>query len=203
MKRASKQLNEENRSHAKKCATSLDEKIIVIDTRPQEIFKKMHLKNAINLMNDKKFETWLGSIVNPGEKFYLIAENDAQLDVLITRIAKIGYENQIELAFVLEFGEAQMEVFDTEKLKENESAYTIVDIRNSSEIKNNRIFKDAIHIPLHELRERTNEIPVHKPIVVHCAGGYRSAAGSSILRSKINGSSEVFDLSEAVKEFKK
>ena len=187
----------------KKCATSLDENIIVIDTRPQEIFKKMHLKNAINLMNDKKFETWLGSIVNPGEKFYLIAENDAQLDVLIARIAKIGYENQIELAFVLEFGEAQMEVFDTEKLKEDESAYTIVDIRNSSEIKNNRIFKDAIHIPLHELRERTNEIPVHKPIVVHCAGGYRSAAGSSILRSKINGSSEVFDLSEAVKEFKK
>ena len=96
-----------------------------------------------------------------------------------------------------------MEVFDTEKLKEDESAYTIVDIRNSSEIKNNRIFKDAIHIPLHELRERTNEIPVHKPIVVNCAGGYRSAAGSSILRSKINGSSEVFDLSEAVKEFKK
>jgi len=187
----------------KKGASDFEKSISAVDTRPQEMFKKMHLKNAINLMNDKKFETWLGSIVNPGEKFYLIAENDDQLDILIGRIAKIGYENQIEMAFVLEFGEAQMMVFESEKLKEDESAFTIVDIRNSSEIKNNRIFKNAIHIPLHELRERTNEIPVHKPIVVHCAGGYRSAAGSSILKSKIKGSSEVFDLSEAVKEFKK
>jgi rhodanese-related sulfurtransferase len=56
---------------------------------------------------------------------------------------------------------------------------------------------------LHELRERTNEIPVHKPIVVHCAGGYRSATGSSIIKSKLNDTSQVFDLGEAVKQFQK
>jgi rhodanese-related sulfurtransferase len=44
---------------------------------------------------------------------------------------------------------------------------------------------------------------VHKPIVVHCAGGYRSAAGSSIIKSKLNGTSQVYDLSEAVKQFQK
>jgi rhodanese-related sulfurtransferase len=54
---------------------------------------------------------------------------------------------------------------------------------------------------LHELRERTNEIPFHKPIVVHCAGGYRSAAGSSIIKSQLNSSLQVYDLSEAVKQF--
>jgi len=36
---------------------------------------------------------------------------------------------------------------------------------------------------------------------VHCAGGYRSAAGSSIIKSKIMDKVKVFDLSEAVKEF--
>ncbi|MND00724.1 hypothetical protein D3C83_194420 [compost metagenome] len=68
-------------------------------------------------------------------------------------------------------------------------------------MKAKKIFADSIHIPLHELRERTNEIPLGKPIVVHCAAGYRSAAGSSILRSKMNGSAEIFDLSEDVKKF--
>ncbi len=184
-------------------ANSLNPDILTIDTRPQEQFKKSHLKNAINLMNDTKFETWLGSIVNPDEPFYLIAENDMELNLLLERIAKIGYEKQIALAFVMEFGNTEMNLFDSDNLKDNQDAFTIVDIRNHSEVQTNKIFANAIHIPLHELRERTNEIPVHKPIVVHCAGGYRSAAGSSIIKSKLNGTSQVYDLSVAVKHFLK
>ena len=148
-----------------------------------------------------KFETWLGSIVNPDEQFYLIAENETVLNQLIERTAKIGYEKQIALAFVMDYGNTEMKLFNSEELKTNQDAYTIIDIRNHSEVKTNKIFANAIHIPLHELRERTNEIPVHKPIVVHCAGGYRSAAGSSIIKSKLNGTSQVYDLSEAVKQF--
>lgn len=181
----------------------LNPEILIIDTRPQEDFKKSHLKNAINLMNDTKFETWLGSVVNPGEPFYLIAENEAMLDQLIARIAKIGYENQIALAFVSSFGNAEMKPFDSNALRNDEDAFTLVDIRNTSEVKTQKLFKNAIHIPLHELRERTNEIPKHKPIVVHCAGGYRSAAGSSLLKSTLNGGVPVFDLSEDVKTFQK
>lgn len=185
----------------KSCANSLNPGILVIDTRPQEQFKRSHLKGAINLMNDTKFETWLGSIVNPGEKFYLVAESEAILDQLIGRIAKIGYEDQVALAFVGEFGDDTMRFFDSEEIKNNAKAFTIVDIRNDSEVKNNKIFPNAIHIPLYELRERAGEIPLDKPIVVHCAGGYRSAAGSAILKARLKGVAEVFDLSEAVKKF--
>jgi predicted protein tyrosine phosphatase len=38
-------------------------------------------------------------------------------------------------------------------------------------------------------------------VVIHCAGGYRSAAGSSIVAAAIGRSVEVFDLSDAVKSF--
>ena len=185
------------------CANSLNPDVLIIDTRPQEQFKKAHLRNAINLMNDTKFETWLGSIVNPDEQFYLISENETILSELIERTAKIGYEKQISLAFVMDYGNTSTQLFDSEELKTNQDAFTIIDIRNHSEVKTNKIFANAIHIPLHELRERTNEIPLSKPIVVHCAGGYRSAAGSSIIKSKFTGTSQVFDLSEAVKQFQK
>lgn len=180
---------------------SFDPAALVIDTRPQDQFKKAHIKNAYNLMNDSKFETWLGSIVAPGEAFYLIASNELELNKLISRIAKIGYENQITLAFTLESGNSSFNFFDSSALQKNERAYTIIDIRNPAEVKLKPIFENALHIPLYELRERTNEIPLHKPILVHCAGGFRSAAGSSIIKSLIDAQTEVYDLSTDVKNF--
>ncbi len=179
----------------------LDTSIAIIDSRPQQEFKKGHLKNAINLMRDTGFETWLGSIVAPEEKFYLVAENETVLNELIGRIAKIGYENQIQLAIAGDIGNIVTANFDSTELRENEEAFTIVDIRNPSEIQAKKIFQRTIEIPLYELRERTDEIPLNKPIVVHCEAGFRSAAGSSIIKSKVNGTAQVFDLSEAVKTF--
>ena len=75
-----------------------------------------------------------------------------------------------------------------------------MDIRNQSETKAEPLFAGALNIPLPELRERATEIPTGKPVVVHCAGGYRSAAGSSIVAPELPGT-EVFDLGEAVKSF--
>ena len=179
----------------------LNPSIVIIDSRSQQQFNNGHLKNAINLMRDNSFETWLGSIVAPGEEFYLVAENEIVLNELIARIAKIGYEGQIKLAIAGDIGNAVSANFDNEELREHEDAFTIVDIRNPSEVKTKKIFEHSIQIPLYELRERSNEIPLNKPIVVHCEAGFRSAAGSSIIKSKVNGTAQVFDLSEAVKTF--
>lgn len=181
----------------------IDPATIVIDSRPQAEFKKGHLRNSINLMNDFSFETWLGSIVNPEEPFYLLAKTEQDIDKLIARVAKIGYEKQIAAAFIGNAGNLDMEFFDSEELKKNQQAFTIVDIRNPSEVADKKIFQSSINIPLYELRERINEIPKDKPIVVHCAAGFRSAAGSSLLHSKLNGAVKVFDLGIAVKAFLK
>jgi glyoxylase-like metal-dependent hydrolase (beta-lactamase superfamily II)/rhodanese-related sulfurtransferase len=179
----------------------IDPSVTIIDTRPQVEFKKGHLKNAINLMKNRSFETWLGSIVNPDEPFYLIAENDKELDRFIARIASIGYEKQIAVAIAGNIGNEKMEYFDSEELKKDHQAFTILDIRNPSEVADKKIFPNSVNIPLYELRERIDEIPNDKPIIVHCAAGFRSAAGSSIVHSKFDGIIKVYDLSEAVKTF--
>jgi rhodanese-related sulfurtransferase len=46
-----------------------------------------------------------------------------------------------------------------------------------------------------------NEMPTDKPLVVHCAGGYRSAAGTSIIKNVLKPTAEVFDLGEAINSF--
>ncbi|MEO9005048.1 MAG: MBL fold metallo-hydrolase [Ginsengibacter sp.] len=174
----------------------------VIDTRNESDFKKGFIKNSFNLMDDAKFETWLGSIIAPGEKFYLTAESKNQLQSLIERVAKIGYEGQIEQAFVLkETSGETIKPFDPDHFRDFPDAYTVLDARNPSEIKELVYFNDSINIPLYELRERVNEIPLNKPIVVHCAGGYRSAAAASILEKHLNGDTEIFDMGEAIKTF--
>jgi len=180
-------------------AALLNSQITIIDTRNSETYKKQHLKNSINIMDGDKFETWLGTLVSPGDLFYLAGANEEALTALMTRIAKIGYEPFIKEAFVLDFGHETSDKLNIEKFKEDPSAYTIVDIRNESEVKEQPAFKGSINIPLPELNKRSDEIPTEKPIVVHCAGGYRSAAGSSLLENKLN--AKVFDLSDHIKEF--
>lgn len=183
------------------CAATLNSHYLIIDTRPETLFKASHLKNAINLMNDTKFETWLGSIIDPNEKFYLQAQNETELNELLKRIAKIGYESQVELAFISEYGIETSPIFHQEEFESSSENYTIVDLRTASERAAKNIFPRSYHIPLAELRERYPEIPTEKPIVVHCAGGYRSAAGASILTSKIKGKVPVYDFSERIKQF--
>lgn len=180
-------------------AEALDQHITIIDSRNAVTYKKKHLKNSINIMDGEKYETWLGALIAPGDPFYLAVESNEALPILMGRIAKIGYEPFIKAAFVLDFGTEVSAEFDFQKFKEQPSAYTIVDIRNMSEAAKQPVFDGAINIPLPELSERVSEIPVDKPIVVHCAGGYRSAAGSSLLENKV--SAEVYDLSDLIKEF--
>lgn len=181
--------------------STIPEGTLVIDSREQDKFRAGHVPGAINIMNGGKFETWLGSIVGPEEKFFLVADTEAELEILIFKAAKIGYEQLIKGAVVNPAGmTATGEEFDVEAFKMNPDAYTIVDIRSADEHKNTPIFESSINIPLHELRERANEIPAEKPVLVHCAGGYRSAAGSSIVSSEMN-NTEVLDFSEAIKDF--
>lgn len=181
-------------------AEKLDSDILIIDTRPQDIYKKGHLDNSFNIMMGGKFETWLGSIVEPNEPFYLMAETEAQLDELLGRIAKIGYETQIKAAFVGTFMENRSDTFELDDFKEHPDNFTIIDVRNASEVKEKKIFAGSINIPLSELWERIDEIPTGKPIIVHCAGGYRSAAGSSIIKTGWKNRT-VYDLGEAVTTF--
>jgi hydroxyacylglutathione hydrolase len=179
---------------------ALEEDAVVIDTRPNAEFKKGHEKGAINLQNGARFETWLGSIVGPYEHFYLIANTGEELEEVIVKAAKIGYERNL-VAGISSPGYPELPArdFNLPRFSTNPQKYTVVDVRNPNETEGGLIFDDAIVIPLPELRERVNEIPDDKPIVVHCAAGYRSAAAASIIAGRIL-AVPVLDLSDAVLE---
>ncbi|GAB3289395.1 MBL fold metallo-hydrolase [Hymenobacter tenuis] len=180
--------------------TGLEPGVVIIDTRPANEFRAGHLPGAINLMDGGKFETWLGSIVGPQEPFYLIADSQLALDSIIRKTAKIGYEGGIKGALLTPRElPATSPATDVDRVRHQPHDFTIVDIRNRTEAQQ-PIFDNALLIPLPELRERAHEVPADKPVLVHCAGGYRSAAGASILEAALPGTT-VYDLGEAISTF--
>ena len=175
---------------------------LLIDTRPEGTFKQGHAPGALNIQNGGKFETWLGSVVGPAESFYLLAADEQALAEVIDKTSRIGYEPLVASGRVgTPSTSTTMPRLDVERFRQHTGDYTIVDVRNAREAREHQLFKDALNIPLPELRERAAaEVPTGQPIVVHCASGYRSAAGSSIVAAALPRAT-VYDLSEAVKSF--
>lgn len=173
---------------------------LLIDTRPAAQFRAGHLPGALNLQDGGKFETWLGSVVGPAEKFYLLADTRIQLDAVIRKAAKIGYEANIKGALLAPTPlPATSPEVDVEAVRTHPEQFTVIDVRNRNEV-HNPLFDNALLIPLPELRERVGEIPTDKSVLVHCAGGYRSAAGASIIEAALPGVA-MYDLGEAVADF--
>ena len=40
----------------------------------------------------------------------------------------------------------------------------------------------SLHVPLNHLPERLADVPRGRPVIVHCAGGYRSSIAASLLQ---------------------
>src|SRR3546814_5219087 len=162
-----------------------DTGVLVVDGRPQILFQSGHLPGAINIPDGLRFETWLGSIVNPGEAFYLLAGDDQQLQVLVEKAAKIGYEQQVVGMSVAAGGPVLAAPFYEGHFTKNQHNYTIVDIRNSEEVAARPVFAKSIPIPLPELRAQAAKLPKDNPLVVHCAGGYRSTTAATIITAEL------------------
>jgi len=179
----------------------LDTNASVVDVRDQSRFKQGHMSGAINIQEEGKFETWLGTLITPKTPFYLVVDDQEQLERTLRRAAKIGYEAYVKGVIIAQESLPQTSPsLDLAHFKAHPEAYSIVDIRNAPEVAENTIFSQAVAIPLPDLSARVDEIDTNQPIVMHCAGGYRSAAGASILEAKLP-DAKIYDLSEAVKDF--
>jgi len=57
----------------------------------------------------------------------------------------------------------------------------VVDVRSENEWRSGHI-ATAQHVPLGYLLDRLNEIPIDRPVIVHCQAGKRSAIAASLLK---------------------
>jgi rhodanese-related sulfurtransferase len=64
-----------------------------------------------------------------------------------------------------------------------EGAIHVIDVRTEAEVARG-VIEGAIHIPLHLLPLRADEIPQDKPVLVYCNSGARSAQACAFMATK-------------------
>ena len=166
--------------------------IRVLDARSVEDFAAGHLRGSVNVGFDGRFAETGGMVADVGEKIALVTyPGDEQLAAM--RLARIGSDNAVGYLNVGHDGFFPAELSDLLQTAPRvtaaeldpllaKDAVTLIDIRNPGEL-DVGVIPGAIHIPLAQLRARLSEVPTGKPIVVHCAGGWRSSVAASLLRA--------------------
>ncbi|HKA24261.1 MAG TPA: MBL fold metallo-hydrolase [Candidatus Eisenbacteria bacterium] len=172
----------------------------VVDTREATEFAMAYLPGSLNIGLSGQYATWAGTLLDMTRPILVIAEPGREEESEV-RLGRIGFdrvegylEGGIEAAEsrpgLLEHADRITAVTVAEELASS-SPPLVLDVRAPGERAEKRI-EGSLHIPLSHLRKRLDEIPRDRPIVVQCAGGYRSAIAASLLRQ--NGFHHVTDL---------
>ncbi|MEU8051134.1 MBL fold metallo-hydrolase [Micromonospora haikouensis] len=173
---------------------------VVVDARDPQEFAAGHVAGAINIPADGRFAETAGSVVAP-DRAVLVVAPEGREEEIVVRLARIGFDRVlghlrdagVTLAELASETSRASRVTATELRAALDRAEppVVLDVRNIGEREQGAI-AGSLHIPLAELTRRLDEVPADRPVVVHCAGGYRSSVAASLLRSA--GRRDVSDL---------
>jgi hydroxyacylglutathione hydrolase len=178
-----------------------DRGAIVLDTRAPEEFSTAFVPGSINIGLDGQFATWVGTLLPIDGEIVVIAPAGREEESIL-RCARVGYDGVrgwLEGGIdawkksgrpVDSFGRVDAKELATQL--RSEQAPLVLDVRKDGE-RQTKSIPGTQYITLGALESRIGEIdPAGRPIVVHCAGGYRSAMAASILKK--HGFEDVTDL---------
>ncbi len=175
-----------------KFKTKMNDEVIILDSRPAEIFTSGFVPGSINIGLEGRFAEWAGSLLPFDKPILLITEPGKEKESII-RLARVGFHKmagylqggfetwkkageEINMIIDVEPHELMLDIpFDKNLL--------ILDVRKPAEYADGHL-KDAVNIPLDELTDSGNlgDLEDHYNIYIHCAAGYRSVIASSLLK---------------------
>jgi len=162
----------------------------ILDTRDPAEFASAHLKGSINVGLGGQFATWAGTVLDREHPIVIIADPGRESEAA-TRLGRIGFDHVVgfldgglhslqsrpELTVTTERLSA---TFAAELLASNDAPLAI-DVRTPRERQMKHI-AGSLSFPLNHLAENLGSIPHGRPLLVYCAGGYRSSIGASLLQ---------------------
>jgi glyoxylase-like metal-dependent hydrolase (beta-lactamase superfamily II)/rhodanese-related sulfurtransferase len=163
----------------------------VIDAREVSEFAAGHLRGSINIPVDGRMAETIGMVVGPEDSIVLMAPEGEEQEAGV-RFARIGFDHVLGFiprpeAYLIDH---QDQVGRASRLTPSQLAdatcdenVQLIDIRNEGETEAGMI-PGAKNIPLAQLGRRLDEIDPARPVVLYCAGGWRSSVGSSLLRNR-------------------
>ena len=163
---------------------------VVVDGRDAAAFASGHLRGSVNVGLDGRFAEYAGDVVRPGQAVVLVTEPGRETEARV-RLARIGFDRVVghlpEVERVLaerpELAVTATRLTATDLASWRAGAeLQVVDVRNPGE-QEQGVVEGARCIPLPRLLDRVGELDRSRPVVVYCAGGYRSSTAASLLRA--------------------
>jgi len=161
----------------------------VLDVRDATAFAGAHLHGAINVSLRGQFAMWAGAVLDPQKDIALVAEPGTE-DEALTRLRRIGFDGHLGhlgggMAALAAFpklvnGSRRVESNELRRWMARADAPLIIDVRRHDEHASGHI-SNSRNVPLQVLGKSIADLPRDRDIVVHCAGGYRSAIAASLL----------------------
>lgn len=167
---------------------------LVLDTRKPDDFVKGFIPKSINIGINGDFAPWVGTLITDIKQPLLIVADDDKLEEVITRLARVGYENV--LGYLKGGFEAwkqagkEIDTIETISAEEFEKRLQtegdqakVIDVRKVAEYYSQHVL-NAVNAPLAYINEHMADFDPHKTNYIHCAGGYRSVIAASILKAR-------------------
>src|SRR5215469_2229616 len=162
----------------------------VVDLRSRTAFAAGHLVGSLNFELDTSFATYLGWLIPWSMPLTLIGDTPESVATAQRDLCRIGID-RIEAAATGQpavwAANASLEQFPSVDFtllagRADRSSLVVLDVRLHGEWQQGYI-EGSLHIPLHQLAHRMDDIPAGE-IWVHCGGGYRAAIAASLLAAR-------------------
>jgi glyoxylase-like metal-dependent hydrolase (beta-lactamase superfamily II) len=162
----------------------------ILDTRDAGEFASAHLLGSINIGLVGQYATWAGTVLDRNHPIVIIADPGRENESAI-RLGRIGFDH---VAGYLQNGLQSLEsrpelIAFTDRLSAQYAAELLssnqpplaIDVRAPREREQKHI-AGSLGLPLNHLLENINTLPKSRPLLVYCAGGYRSSIAASLLQ---------------------
>ncbi|MCZ6597013.1 MAG: rhodanese-like domain-containing protein [Planctomycetota bacterium] len=164
----------------------------LLDVRPPEEFAAGHVAGSVNVGLEGRYASWVGTVLENSSPIVLIAPAGREREAAL-RLGRIGF---VRIAGYVEGGFAALSndpaaasrIVRIRRLSPDElerelagaEPPLVIDVRGPGEHEDTAI-EGSVLFPLTSLCEQMNEVPRDRPLVLHCATGYRSMIAASIL----------------------
>lgn len=161
----------------------------VVDLRQRRVFAKDHIAGSINVEIGNSFTTYLAWIIPWGTPVTLVGDTEDDVSLAQRQLVRVGIDRPVANAtggvdrygLGLHRGFYAVATFaDYLTHITNGQAATLLDVRRHDERKVSAV-TNSVHIPMHELDRRIDELPANLPIWVHCASGFRASIAASLI----------------------
>lgn len=158
----------------------------LVDLRTRTAFAKGHAPGTFNFGLDGQFATYLGWLIPWGTPVTLLGESQQQVAEAQRELTRIGIDRPAAAATGRpeDWTDAPLAALpsasfaDLEQVRHHRSV-TVLDVRRVSEWREGHI-DGAVHLPIHEIIKRMDEVPEGE-LWVHCASGYRASIAASLV----------------------